>query len=234
MSDIPAILLAGGLGTRLRDVTNDQIPKSLAEVAGKTILEHVLENLIKGGVKNSCLAVGHKAEQIEEFFGQNYNSLRLSYSREMNALGTGGAALRASIQNNWNIALVVNADTYVEIPLDTLSSILGNSFDAVILGTHVADVSRYGAINAHDKKVKSFAEKGRGGPGFIYAGVALVNFEKLKRRFPNLNGTFSLENDVLTPLAAIGRLGFLEAKSKFIDIGTTESFHAGQKMLKNE
>lgn len=234
MTNVGAILLAGGLGTRLLEVTNDQIPKSLVEVAGKPIIQHVLDNLRSAGVKEVCLAVGHKSEAIQTEFGDRYQNMEITYSIEDAPRGTGGAAFLAASRKVWNTALVLNSDTYVGVPLQELTSKLTSDIVAVVLATSVPDVSRYGALKVDEDNVVGFGEKTSYGPGLIYAGVALINFSIVPEQLLVSLTRFSLENDVLAPLAKMGKLKFFESKSKFIDVGTPESFQESQKLLSHD
>ena len=93
LAEIPAVILAGGLGTRLRSVVSDR-PKALAEVAGRPLLAWLLDMLLSACVPRAVLCIGYRGEMIEQAFGTSYAGLSIAYSRELAPLGTGGA-LRA-------------------------------------------------------------------------------------------------------------------------------------------
>src|SRR3989338_1624978 len=108
-----AVILAGGLGTRLRPLT-DTTPKPLLPVAGKPTIEWSLELLNRYGFKKAVLAVGYRADQIEAYFGQKYKNLELVYSVEHEALGTGGP-LQLAKKYLKNTFVVLNGDNVVDI-----------------------------------------------------------------------------------------------------------------------
>lgn len=154
-----AIILAGGLGTRLRPLTNE-IPKPLLPIKGLPIIEHAINNFKKHGIFDIVLSVGYKADKIKEYFGQGEkNGVNLSYSLEDSPLGTGGAIKKASL--GWT-------DTFVVINGDNLAD-----FDwSEILKTHqdktskltivlypVEDVTKFGIAKLVDGRILEFVEK---------------------------------------------------------------------------
>jgi len=95
-----AIILAGGLGTRLRPLT-DTTPKPLLPVAGKPIMQHAIENLAKHGIKDIILGVSFHADKIKDYFGDgSVLGVNISYSLEEEPLGTGGAVVQANSGDN--------------------------------------------------------------------------------------------------------------------------------------
>ena len=92
--DIPVIILAGGLGTRLRSVVED-VPKPMAPINGRPFLEYQLAYLKNQGVSSVIFAVGYMADVIERHFGAQWQSINVSYSREECPLGTGGGLIKA-------------------------------------------------------------------------------------------------------------------------------------------
>ena len=115
-SDVTAVILAGGLGTRLRSVIADR-PKVLAEVRGRPFLAYLLDQLIVAGSRSVVLCTGYCGEQILRTFGERYGPLRLSYSQERTPLGTAGA-LRAGLgQFGSDSVLALNGDSYCSLDL---------------------------------------------------------------------------------------------------------------------
>jgi D-glycero-alpha-D-manno-heptose 1-phosphate guanylyltransferase len=116
-----AVILAGGLGTRLKSVIKD-IPKPMAEVCGKTFLCYILDFLIKYEIKRVILSVGYKWEAIREFFGEQYKSVNLVYAIEYEPLGTGGAIKNALKYVQDTEVFILNGNTLFNIDLSVFYS----------------------------------------------------------------------------------------------------------------
>ncbi|GAH63146.1 unnamed protein product, partial [marine sediment metagenome] len=114
-----AIILAGGLGTRLKSVISD-IPKPMAPIHGKPFLEYLLSYLVKFKIKKVILSVGYKYQYIFDHFGDNYKGLKLLYAIEDKPLGTGGGIRNAVDHINNDHFFLLNGDTYYEVDLDKL------------------------------------------------------------------------------------------------------------------
>lgn len=142
-----AILLCGGLGTRLRSVVSDR-PKPMADIAGKPFLHYLVKMLSESGVKHLIFALGYMGEQIEAYFksGEDYG-LSISYSYEDSPLGTGGAIRNALSPVSAENVLVLNADTYFHTDYESLlREQLKNKAAMTIASRKIEDISRYGAI----------------------------------------------------------------------------------------
>src|SRR5205085_1121441 len=146
-----AIVLAGGLGTRLRSVVSDR-PKAMSRVAGRPFLEHVLGLLRERGVDRTVLAIGYRGEAIREHFGDGSRfGMKIVYSNDgERLLGTGGAVKRAlgvATANNMETIFVVNGDTYVEFDFQRLDLLhRARKARLTIVAAKVEDVSRYRAL----------------------------------------------------------------------------------------
>ena len=225
---ITAVILAGGLGTRLRSEISDR-PKALATVAGQPFLEHIFEQLSSFGISQVVLCIGYMAEQIESLYGTQYKNLSLSYSRETVLLGTGGAVRFALPLVSTPLALILNGDSFCEFDLQALEHFHHerNAQVSMVL-THADDCSRFGSVvTQEDGKVTSFIEKsGAGGPGCINAGAYLVNRQLLAQIPPGR--ILSLEKDIFPSWINQGFFGFRSDTSLFIDIGTPQSFRSAQ------
>ncbi len=226
---ITAVILCGGLGTRLRSVSGDQ-PKPMVEVAGRPFLEYILDYLIEQGIKNAVLAVSYKKEAIIEHFGNKYKNLSLSYSVESTPLGTGGAVKKSIEQlgsHSEQMVLVINGDTLVEYQLEHMLSIL-NKYNASLIMSLKAleDTSRYGRVNVSDNKVTQFEEKKGGLPGLINAGVYLFNTH-FRSEFPQRE-SFSFESDFLEKIVPTHNVLAAVTDGYFIDIGIPEDFNKAQ------
>jgi D-glycero-alpha-D-manno-heptose 1-phosphate guanylyltransferase len=224
-----AIILAGGLGTRLRGVVDD-VPKPMAPVQGRPFLGFVLDQLVDAGFKTAILAVGYRHEAIHAYFGTDYRSLALRYSVEREPLGTGGAIRLACAQSRNRNIFVLNGDTYVELDFRAmLDAHVCRSAQLTMAVCQVADVARYGALLVSNGIVRGFREKGLSGPGWINAGVYVLG-PALRNRFPP-HGAFSFEENVLAPeVESIRPLAF-SAAAPFVDIGVPDDYARAQLLL---
>jgi len=224
-----AIVLAGGLGTRLRGVVDD-IPKPMAPVQGRPFLAFVLDQLVDAGFETGIFAAGYRHEAIRAYFGEDYRGLALRYSVEREPLGTGGAIRLACAQVTARDVFVLNGDTYLELDframLDAHASARAELSMAIC---HVPDAARYGAVELHDGIVQGFLEKGRSGPGWINAGTYILGPDLRARLRPQ--GAFSFEHDLLAPeVRSIRPLAF-RSSGLFIDIGVPEDYTRVQQMF---
>ena len=224
---IPALILAGGLGTRLRHVVGE-IPKPLAPVAGRPFLGWLLESLAAQGVREAVLSIGYRAELIQQALGPRFAGIDLHYVVETEPLGTGGAIALARQSFADRDLLVLNGDTFAACPLATFIAEAQDQVPRLSIALHqVADTARFGAVEtAGDGTVTAFLEKGRQGPGVINAGIyhlpAAFRFEA------GQPARFSFEQDVLVPFAAQGRVHGLTLVEDFIDIGVPEDYARAQ------
>lgn len=226
-SIITAVILAGGLGTRLRSVVPDN-PKVLAPVKGRPFISYLLDDLAQAGVKRVVLCTGYRGEQVETELKTTYKGMKLSYSRENFPLGTAGALKNALplIQNNR--LLVMNGDSYLETDLHSLADFHSEKSATCSMAlVHIPDTARYGRVELDkNQSVRHFVEKGSGqGPGTINAGVYLFERHVIDRIPPGRE--VSLERDVLPSLIGDNFFGF-PGKGRFIDIGTPESYQEAE------
>lgn len=224
-----AIVLAGGLGTRLRGVVPD-LPKPMAPVNGRPFLTFVLDALDDAGFDTVILAVGYRSRAIRDHFRKDYRSLRLRYSVEDQPLGTGGAIRLALEQTTESQVFIVNGDTYVQV--DYQAMLVAHLQAQAILSMAVCrlpDSSRYGALEVDDGRVRRFFEKGRSGPGLINAGIYLL-MKTLFDRYP-LPPVCSFESDLLMPYVAEIEPFAFETEGIFIDIGVPEDYAHAQTVL---
>ena len=224
-----AIVLAGGLGTRLRSVVAD-LPKAMAPVAGRPFLEHLLDDLVDAGFASVVLAIGYRAEAIREHFRDRYRGLPLAYSIEGQPLGTGGAIRLAMNRASSPEVFVVNGDTFIEVDYSGMLAAHRRASAALTIAVHeVSDAARYGALVIAGERVQGFFEKGRAGPGWINAGVYLLARTLLDD--VALPTAFSFESDYLVPnVADLKPLAF-PTEGLFIDIGVPEDYTRAQSLL---
>lgn len=224
-----AIVLAGGLGTRLKCVVPD-LPKPMAPVAGRPFLAWVLDRLVESGFDSAVLAVGYRHEAIRDHFGEDYRGMSLRYSVENTPLGTGGAIRLAVDQVTDLPVFVLNGDTYLE--LDYLAMLHAHQRTHASLSVAVSsvpDVSRYGALELEEDLIRGFLEKGRVGPGFINAGVYLLSSEILQQ-IP-ADEPFSFEQQLLVPSVREIRPLAFRTEGRFIDIGIPEDYQRAQQLF---
>lgn len=224
-----AIILAGGKGTRLRNILPN-IAKPLAPINGIPFLDFLIGFLqSQKEITKIILSVGYKKEQI---INRYKNLENIVFCEENFALGTGGALKKAFNMANSENVLTLNGDTYVEYSLNEfLNFHIAKKADISILANHQKNLSRYGClmIDKQTKKILSFEEKKEEKQGFINSGVYLMN-KSVFDTF-NLNCVFSLETDFF-PLAIQTKNIFgYEISSPFIDIGTEDSYLKAQNIF---
>jgi NDP-sugar pyrophosphorylase family protein len=226
LANVGVIVLAGGLGRRLRAVTGDR-PKVLVRVGGRPFIEHVLLQLQNSGLKDVVLSTGFGAAAVEELLGTGRHlGMRLRYCRETHPLGTGGALRLACTMLGMGPMLVLNGDSLVRTDLTVLlREHLHNPAIATLLLAEVPDRSRFGAVSIDESgRIVQFKEKGVAGGGLVNAGAYVIEREMLVS-CPT-NRAVSLEYELLPAL--VGRIRGLAVSSALVDIGTPEALLAAQ------
>ena len=223
-----AVILAGGLGTRLQSVVADR-PKPMADIGGRPFLHYLLTALARQGFTDVILCVGHRAEQIRAHFGEGREvGVHLRYSVEDEPLGTAGALKLAEDLIDADRFLLANGDSYLGADYAPLFETAAERKATGVIALHRTDeAGRYGAVDLRaDGLITRFTEKGDGGQ---LAGDALINagvyaFDRsLLTRIP-AGAPASLERDVLPALAAEGELYGRELAGPFIDIGVPHDY----------
>lgn len=219
-----AILLAGGLGTRLRSVVNDR-PKPMALIGDKPFMEYVVHELSRYGIDEIIFAVGYKGSMVEEYFGDGSRfGVKVSYAYEEELLGTAGAIKNAGRFVTEDTFFVLNADTFYQMDYGRLLRVKAeNRLAMALVLREVPDISRYGAAVLDGAMLAGFNEKtAEKRPGTINGGVYLMNRELLSE-IPE--GKISLENEMIPKWMAEGRrLGGFVNDGYFIDIGIPEDY----------
>ena len=234
-----AILLCGGLGTRLRSVVSDR-PKPMADIAGKPFLHYLVKMLSKSGVKHLIFALGYMGEQIEAYFksGEDYG-LSISYSYEDSPLGTGGAIRNALSRVSEENVLVLNADTYFRTDYESLlREQLKNKVAMTIASRKIEDISRYGAILKDESgRILRWNEKMSSDqvealrPGEINGGIYVMQ-KSLIEKIPE--GKQSLENDCIPAWLKDGvYLQAISSDGYFMDIGIPEDYAQFRKDIES-
>jgi D-glycero-alpha-D-manno-heptose 1-phosphate guanylyltransferase len=221
-----AIILAGGLGTRLQSIIGD-LPKPMAPVGGKPFLWYLLSSLGKCFIKRVILAVGYKYRVIQEYFGTRFAALDIDYSVEEEPLGTGGGIRRALNKVTGPQTLILNGDTFFDIDYSKLFDIhLDQKVDLTIALKPMWDFDRYGNVLTINSRVVGFEEKKEMKFGNINGGVYLINTNVFADL--DLGAKFSFEKDFLEKY--VERLNFYAyiSDSYFIDIGVPEDYYKAQ------
>jgi D-glycero-D-manno-heptose 1,7-bisphosphate phosphatase len=223
-----AVILAGGLGTRLGELTAST-PKPLLEVGGRPFLHYLIDHLTRHGTQHIILIVGPHAHHFRNFEAQiNPKPVRLDIVSDVPAAGTGGA-LRFASSLLADQFLLLNGDSYFDFNLLDLAS-PGWTDDIVarIALRQVTDSARYGSVALEDGRVTQFGEKSGSGDGLINGGVYWLRKSLLDQ---DTSGSISIENDILPKAAAEGQLGGAVYDGAFIDIGIPEDLQRAQSLL---
>ncbi len=225
--DCDVLILAGGLGTRLKSVVSE-VPKPMAPVAGRPFLRHILDRLAEQGARRIILSVGHMADKIVDFFGSNYAGMSLVYASETEPLGTGGAIAYAAGFCKSPDFLVLNGDTFLSLDYGLfVRDARGKGALLSIVVRAVDEASRYGSCKVAKGFLTSFSEKDISGPGFINGGVYYMSSDLFSKFEPGAK-RFSFESDYVGPkLHQIHPAAYI-ADGYFIDIGVPEDFARAQ------
>lgn len=233
MEKIDAIILAGGLGTRLRGVLND-LPKVLAPVNDRPFLDILLSFLnTRGSIKKVIIAVGYMGDKVDkEYSNQQGYNFEILFSKEKELLGTGGAIKKAMKYVETDDLLVINGDSYIDVDLEDLFKTHKekNAIMTIVL-KEVENVNRYGSVNLDSQnRILSFEEKRHGQTGgYINAGMYIFK----KGLFDDVeeNMVISLEKELLPIFMKKGVYGYI-SHGKFIDIGVPETYQIADNYLK--
>lgn len=229
-ADVTAVILAGGVGSRLRSVVSDR-PKGLAEIHGRPFLAYLLDQLADAGAHRVVFSTGHLADQVEAAFGTSWRGLEVSYARETTPLGTGGGLRLAIAHVATPTLLVMNGDSFCAVDLTAfVRDYVAHGRAPAIVVAHQADTARFGRVECDaNGRITAFVEKSRaGGPGWINAGIYALD-RGLVEGLP-ANRPLSLEREVFPEWIARGLRGF-PCTGAFLDIGTPESYAAAENFF---
>ena len=222
-----AIILAGGLGTRLRSVVND-VPKCMAPVAGKPFLHFVIEYLLNKGVDKFIFSLGYKSEIIIDYIIEHYPLLYTQYSIEEEPLGTGGAIRLACNLTTEKNVLILNGDTLFSIDVKKLAATHHHAnADCTVALKPMEDFERYGVVELNnDNTIASFKEKQHYQEGLINGGVYVLHVNAFIQE--ELPQKFSFEKDYLEQYFDKRKMYGDIQDVYFIDIGIPEDFERAQ------
>ncbi|HEY6929160.1 MAG TPA: nucleotidyltransferase family protein [Thermoanaerobaculia bacterium] len=228
VSQLDMLILAGGLGSRLREVISDR-PKAMAPVAGKPFVEWLLLAFREQGIQRFLFCTGHFADAISGHFGDGRRwNVEISYSHETEPLGTGGALALASRKVGSDRFFAANGDSWSGANLPRLLELHDElPAHATVWLVPMPDTSRFGSVEvAPDGQIRAFREKSnRAGGGLVNAGVYL--FERSVFDGISANVASSLETEILPALAGQGLYGAV-GEGPLLDIGTPESYAAAE------
>ena len=229
-----AVILAGGLGTRLSG-TVPGLPKPMAPINGRPFLEHQLDYWIGQGIGHFVLSVGFRRDAVIGHFGDSYIGCRISYAIEETPLGTGGGLLTASATvEDDSPFLLLNGDTYFEVDLRGLSDFhLKNDSDWTFSLFRTSETGRYMGIDVGpDGRILSL-KSGSAEPGRLAnGGVYLVEPDVLNNCQWQPGDKASLEDEIIPSIfASVNRFFGYECNGKFIDIGVPDDYFRASGML---
>ena len=224
-----AIILAGGFGTRLTNVTD--VPKPMAPINEIPFLEYLLNYLSSYKITRVHLAVGYKHEVIQAYFGNQFKNCQLNYVVEDTPLGTGGAIQKALADVKSEEVLVLNGDTFFQVDFNQME-IFHHTYnsDVTIALKPMKDFDRYGTVVYDDNfRITSFAEKQFCSEGAINGGIYLLKttiFNGIE--FPE---NFSIEQDFFENAYTAKKLMGFISEGYFIDIGIPTDYAKAQVEL---
>lgn len=224
-----AIILAGGLGQRLRSVVSD-VPKPMASVAGKPFLHHLVNYVIKQGITHIIFSVGYKGDIIVDYFRKNSCGIDISVAHENEPLGTGGAILNGLRQSREDRVFVLNGDTFLALDYQAVARNHKKHTASLSMALRYLDHNdRYGRAILKDDHIIGFKSAREAGAGWVNAGVYLMD-RNLMNGF-DLPEKFSFEQDFIEAhIQKINPLGF-RSDTGFIDIGVPEDYHRAADFL---
>lgn len=223
------LILAGGLGTRLKSVVS--LPKCMAPIHDVPFLDYQLNYLISQGISEVFLSIGHQSEVIKKHYVSQFKSLQINYIEEPEPFGTGGAIRLAFKKIGAQSLLVLNGDTMFPININDLATFhQSKNADCTIALKPLKNFERYGAVETNEeKRITAFHEKKFVASGQINAGVYMLNGNVFMKHCAQEK--FSIEKDFFE--AKVNELNFygFSTDTYFIDIGIPEDYQKAQKEL---
>lgn len=225
-----AIILAGGLGTRLRSVLPD-LPKCMAPVNCKPFLSYIIHYYQQQGIQRFIFSLGYKHEVITEWLQQAYPSLNIDWVIETEPLGTGGAIQLALKKATMPDILILNGDTIFKADLAAMTAFhKSRSAACTLLLKPMQQFNRYGVVDIDaDGRIQSFKEKKQYEQGLINGGVYLLNTGEFSKLY--WPAVFSFEKDYLEKYYSRLTMYGCVQEGYFIDIGIPEDFERAGREL---
>jgi D-glycero-alpha-D-manno-heptose 1-phosphate guanylyltransferase len=225
-----AIILAGGLGTRLRSVIGEALPKCMAHVAGRPFLHYLFKYLEGEGCTRIVLSLGHGHAHILDWLGrESPTHVEVAHVIEHEPLGTGGGIRLAMKEAHEEHVIVLNGDTAFDVRLGALKSFAETvGAETTLALKPMRDFARYGTVEVdkHSGRILRFAEKQPRSEGLINGGIYCIQRDQfLARPLPQ---KFSFEKDYLEAFLQDGHFYGQASDSYFIDIGIPEDYARAQ------
>lgn len=226
-----AIILAGGFGTRLREIV-DTVPKPMAPVDGKPFLYYIFRWLNRYQVSKVIISGGYKSESIIGYFGNSFMGIPVVYAIEEKPLGTGGAIMFSLMETTEANILIVNGDTYFPVDLNMFyNEHLSRGSKITIALSKMKDFSRYGTVECKQDYVTRFNEKKPCKEGLINGGIYLINRAYLESK--QLSASFSFEKEILEKETVKLMVKCMAFNDPFIDIGIPEDYLRASSVMKS-
>ena len=219
------VILAGGLGTRLRSVVSE-VPKCMAPVAGRPFLWYLLEQLRHYSVRRVILSVGYLREAVQRWIGEHESEypFEFVFAVEDEPLGTGGGIRLAASAALGDDVVVLNGDTFYDVDLQALVDARKAAGVPIAIALKpMRDFDRYGTVElGPDGVISAFREKAPCAEGLINGGIYALDAGS--GALEGHGDRFSFEKDILEPQCALGRLAGIVQDGYFIDIGIPDDY----------
>jgi len=229
-----AIILAGGLGTRLRPLT-ENTPKPLLPIGGKPIIEHAILNFKKHGIEDIVLSIGYLSNQIQDYFGDGEKwGVKISYAIEDAPLGTGGA-IKQAVKNVEGTFLVINGDNLADFNWTKALEAHYRNFAKITLSLYpVEDVTQFGIAKLEGEKIIGFIEKPKveEAPSNLNNAGAYIMEKEILEVLPE--GKSSIEKDCFEKLAPTGVIYSFIHEGQWFPTDTLEKYLFADKNFKSE
>jgi len=226
-----AIILAGGLGTRLRAAV-PELPKCMAPINGKPFIAYVIDHLKQQGIERFILSLGYKSEVLIDYFQQLASGLDIHYAIEKEPLGTGGAIQLACHKTMTENVVVTNGDTLFKVNIPALAHLhLLQKSDCTLSLKPMKNFERYGVVelNSSNHTISLFKEKQFYTQGYINGGLYALKVNAfLEKKLPE---RFSFEKDYLEKYYTDGNMVGSIQDEYFIDIGIPEDYNRAKNEL---
>ncbi len=222
---LEAIILCGGMGTRLKEITGD-LPKPMVEIGGRPFLDYMLRMLAKSGFEHVVLAVGYRSDVIRDYFGESRYGILIDFAFEDEPLGTGGGIRNALTLCEQDRIFILNGDTLAMVPFQEVME--HHRSDITICGKWMDDCGRYGILEVDSgMRITAFREKESNRSGYINTGVYLVDREVIACDRKH----FSFEKDFLEVKTHELDMRMFSFTGFFIDIGVPDDCRRALEIL---
>ncbi|MFK7947369.1 MAG: nucleotidyltransferase family protein [Saprospiraceae bacterium] len=224
-----AIILAGGFGTRLKSVVAD-VPKPMAPVCERPFLAFIMDYLAKANFEKVVLSIGYKGEVVQAYFGDSYKGIRVEYATEATPLGTGGGILNATTTCSNAPILVLNGDTFFDVPISDFYTFFDNNqSDLAFALKPMTNFERYGTVVLDEKeRITQFQEKQYRTSGLINGGAYILRKSIFENQGFSIGQKFSFEADFLEKYVDNLKFSGFVVDEYFIDIGIPEDYAKAQ------